>query len=185
MPVFFFILVAIGVVAWLRRPDLRREMVWAGVIALPLVVIEYALVDWSAPFDVVSFVIRAGTIALFGAVAAVVYEIVFRRALVPGGRPDRRDLWWLGSGLLVFVFAVRLFDWPWLIALMAGLVAEIVVIVVRRRDILWDLIVSAGGMAVLYAVALPERRVSDDDGVAARPRRRRATAVTAAQEEAG
>lgn len=153
MPVFFFILVAMSVVAWLRRPDLRREMVWAGVIALPLVVIEYALVDWSAPFDAVSFVIRAGTIALFGAVAAVVYEIVFRRALVPGGRPDRRDLWWLGSGLLVFVLAVGLFDWPWLIALMAGLVAEVIVIVVRRRDILWDLIVSAGGMAVLYAVA--------------------------------
>ncbi len=153
MPVFFFILLAISVAAWLRRPDLRREMVWAAVIALPLVVIEYALVDWSAPFDVGSLVVRAGTIALFGAVAAVLYEILFRRVLVPGARPGRRDLWWLSSGLLVFFFAVGLLGWPWLIALMAGQVAEVVVIVVRRRDILWDLIVSAGGMAVLYAVA--------------------------------
>lgn len=148
---------AVYLLMYLWRRDLRREMVFGGLLAAP-----YAL---TAPFFIPEYwdppyLLSFGRIGLgvedflfcffVGGVAAVIYEVIWRKKPVKIAGHKRVSWWPYGVGTGVFLL-LEYFRPLWSIgSLAASLVLVAGLVVWVRRDLLTQ-VVSAGGMfAVLY-----------------------------------
>ncbi len=131
------------------RPDLRRSMFWAGLLAIPV------LLAFPLTFHFINFpfgLLRLLTLFMFGAVAAAIYELVFSKYFRMPGR-SRQPLLWMLIGPVVFLFGVMLAGQT-IGPLVVALLLEIGLVIAFRRDLLWDLVFSGGAMAVLYVLVV-------------------------------
>src|SRR5262245_59344081 len=151
---YIFVIIAAATFAW--RKDLRREMVWAGSLALPILLFPVIINrSFSAlRVDTLSAFIERGLLIFsLGAIASVLYEVLLGKTLSPQRHPDRQQMWWLSSGLVVFSIAFFGGQQSVLTSLLAGLGIDVIVIMLVRRDLIWDSVVSGTGLALLYGAA--------------------------------
>lgn len=153
----WIIFFAIAALAWWQRPDIRREMYWAAALAFPIV---FLLVQNGVPqtFQQVLLTInRLLTGVMLATFASIVYELVFRRYLSPSMRSDRWIIKWVMAGPVVFLILALGFNWNWPGALSVAVVIDLGIILLLRRELIWDAIVSAaavGGLYILVALIL-------------------------------
>ena len=152
---YWYIFFGLAAVIYVWRKDLRREMLWAGFFTLPVFLFEPLL---AASGDVLvlgswpEFAARVVLAFSIGALASVIYEVLFRRTLSPQRHPARGKLGWLVMGAAVSAALILGFHQPYIRSLAIGLLADVVLIIVIRHDLLWDVIVSGSGLAMLYTI---------------------------------
>lgn len=135
-----------GVIAF-RRPDLRRPMVWGGVLAVPV------LLAFPLTFHFINFpfgLMRLITLFMFGALAAAAYEIIFSKFFRLHDK-SREQLLWMLLGPFVFLLGVMTTG-ETVGPLIFALIFEIGLILALRRDLVWDLLFSGGAMALFYVL---------------------------------
>ena len=142
----------------LLRPDLRREMTIAGLLALPILLLKPLI---SSNF--VQIAQNNGGIGLFlferivisfsfGALASSVYEIFFHKKITPLHHPLRKRLIALVSGPILFIILVLFFNQTVVFGLFMGLSINLIIVILIRKDLVWDTIFSGFSMGLLYFV---------------------------------
>lgn len=157
MNAWYIITVLAVICAFLRR-DLIREMVLAGLLSLPILLLKPLI---SSNFIQVAnnngglwlFLIEKIIISFsFGALASSVYEIFFHKKITPLKHPLRKKLLWLIVGPVLFVVLVILFNQNLALSLTIGLVVNIIIVLIIRTDLIWDAIFSGFSMGLLYFI---------------------------------
>lgn len=144
---YWYVFSVLAVAGLIWRRDLRREMLWAGALALPLLVFQVI----AGQALTTGMIVRNGLMIFsLGAIASALYEILLGKTLTPQRHPDRRHLWWLASGLLVFTFIFFIAGQGLITSLLIGLAVDLIVVLLVRRDLVWDAVVSGTGLALLY-----------------------------------
>jgi len=131
------------------RPDVRRSMLWAGLLAVPV------LLTSPLTFNALDYpigLIRLVTLFSFGALAAALYEVVFSKYFQLK-RQSRRPLLWLIAGPVIFLIGTMITGQV-MGPLIFVLLLEIGFILFFRRDLVWDVVFSGFAMAILYVVLL-------------------------------
>jgi hypothetical protein len=154
MLVFITIVILLIFLAlFLKLPDYRREMFWAGGLSIPLVLI-WSVANFDETVSISSTLITVGLrlilVFLFAGVTALLYEILFLRHFKIVPHPHRAKLGQLLLGPLVFLIMVLLLHVSGLISLLVGFLAEALVLIYHRKELLWEAIVSGLFMAVVY-----------------------------------
>lgn len=135
-----------AIIAYMRR-DLRSSMLWAGLLAVPV------LLGFPLTFHLLRFpfgLLRLLTLFSFGAVAAAVYELLFSKYFRLKKR-SRRPLLIMLAGPVIVLLGTMAFGQT-IGPLVFALLLEIALIVIFRRDLLWDLLFSGFAMAILYTL---------------------------------
>lgn len=147
---FWLLPVIMAVCIALLRPDLRRQMAWAGLLAMPILLF--------APirFHVIGYplgVVRLIALFCFGALAAALYEILLSKHFQTDKRFSRTWLGWLIVGPVVFLIGLLVFENSTLV-LMGSLAIELIIVLSLRRDLIWDALFSSFAVAVLYLLLI-------------------------------
>jgi len=140
--------ILVGVAAYLR-PDLRRAIIWGGVLAVPV------LLAFPLTFHFINFpfgLLRLMTLFMFGALAAAAYEVIFSKFFRLHDR-SREPLLWMLLGPFVFLLGVMTTG-ETVGPLIFALIFEVGLILAMRRDLIWDLLFSGGAMAVFYTLVV-------------------------------
>jgi hypothetical protein len=140
------VLVAVG--AYLR-PDVRRPMLWGGLLAIPV------LLAFPLTFHFINFpfgLLRLVTLFMLGALGAAAYEIIFSRFFKLHDR-SREPLLWMLVGPFIFLLGVMTTS-ETVGPLIFALIFEIGLIIAMRRDLLWDVLFSGGAMALFYVLVV-------------------------------
>lgn len=142
----------------LFRKDLRREMLWAGLLALPILLIKPLIsTDFmnvaSQNGGIALFLLERAAISFsFGALASAIYESFLHKKITPKKHPHRPKMIWLALGIVVFIFFYFLIGTNFVLSVIAALVYDIVILLILRRDLIWDLIFSGAMLGVLYFI---------------------------------
>ncbi len=127
------------------RPDLRRPMLWGGLLAVPiLLVFPLTFHFLHFPFGL----LRLVTLFMFGAVAAAAYEVLFSKHFKLHSR-SRQPLLWLLVGPIIFLVGV-MSTAETVSPLICALLVEVGIVVAFRRDLVWDVLFSGAAMALFY-----------------------------------
>lgn len=149
----FFVLL----IVFLRK-DLAREMFIGGLLALPVILIKPVT---SLDFYTVAlqnggiFVFLIERILLgfsFGAISTSIYEIFFHKKITPLKHPLRKKLVWLTLGPLLFLLFQFVFGQVLIISILAGFLVDIIVVILIRKDLIWDMLFSGLCMGILFII---------------------------------
>ena len=152
----WYLITILAVAAFFWRKDLRREIVLAGLLALPILLLKPLI---SSNFFQVAednggifvFIVEKIVISFsFGALAASVYEIFFHKKITPMHHPYRKNLIWLLSGPIIFVILTLLFHQNVIMGLIISLSLNLIIVLSIRSDLIWDAIFSGFFMGLLY-----------------------------------
>lgn len=152
-----FILTVFDVAVWWRVRRQRRQLLAGALFTLPLITLDVMAVGVENVFNGdVAGVSRDATLTIVavvvgGAAAAVMYELLLGHWLTPQTHQQRSRLWWLSLGA-VTAAAVMLFGQPLSVAIVVGMLVNIVIIASRARRLIWDAVAAGLGFAVWYAV---------------------------------
>ncbi len=158
MPIILYAFVIIAAAIFYIRKDLRRQMIWAGLYSLPLLLIVpitshnfLAIAEQNG--GVWLFLLQRIILSFsFGAVAAALYEGLLQRHFTPSPHPQRRHFLWLTTGIFVFFLAHWVLHLSFILSIILSLGIDIIFVLAFRRDLLTDLLFSGLGMGVLYLV---------------------------------
>ncbi len=143
---------------FLKRKDLRREMLWASFFGMPLGIIDFFLVPtyWN-PDSLFGLIKKYGVgiesfffLFTIVGIASVIYEFFWKEKpvkLVHGGRPH---FWLLLFFASIFLSMSILFPSKTIYNLMIASVAGIVITVYFRRDLWKQVFFSAFTLSLLY-----------------------------------
>ncbi len=140
--------ILVGLGAYLR-PDVRRPMIWGGLLAVPV------LLAFPLTFHFINFpfgLLRLLTLFMLGALAAAAYEVIFSRFFKLHDR-SREPLLWMLVGPIVFLLGVMTTS-ETVGPLIFALLFEVGLIIALRRDLLWDVLFSGGAMALFYVIVV-------------------------------
>lgn len=153
MPFYWYTILALFIVFFVLRKDLRKEMIWSGLFLLPVFLIK-AIISENF-FGLISrnsalyFIERSIIGFSFGAVAAVIYEIFFHKKITPEKHPHRKKMIYLFLGplcfLTLFILRQNIFY-----SLVISLFLDLTVLLIIRHDLVWDMIFSGVAMGTLY-----------------------------------
>lgn len=155
MNAWYAITIVAIIVALLRR-DLMREMILAGLLALPILLLKPLI---SSNFLQIAenngglwlFSIEKIVLSFsFGALASSVYEIFFHKKVTPLKHPLRKKLIWLFCGPALFIIMAIFFHQALAWALLLGLSLNLAIVLVIRKDLVWDTFFSGFFMGILY-----------------------------------
>lgn len=153
------VLAAIWLVVYYEREDLRRELVTAGLMAAVIMLIitslneTYLLLLSESALS--RFVVRSGLFSFFfGGLAAVLYEVFLHKKLVPVPHPKRHELVWLWVGPIVSSLMILGSDTPVAVAVVIGLALETIILLLIRKDLVWDALLSGIFLGLIYIVIL-------------------------------
>jgi len=139
---------------YLRFPEYRREMLWAGGLSVPLVLL-WTISGYEASQGIFSILADVGLKVAFGfffaAIAATAYEILFYKKLKLAPHPHRSKLAQLVLGPFVFLSLALVFPKFIVIFLLFGFAAELAVLAYHQKKLLWEAVVSGLLMAIIYA----------------------------------
>ena len=152
----WYVITVLTVVAFFWRKDLRREMILAGLLALPVLLLKpiissnfYQVAEDNGGLFV--FIIEKIVISFsFGALAASIYEIFFHKKITPMHHPYRKYLVWLLTGPIIFIVLTLLFHQVVIIGLLISLGLNLIIVLSIRSDLIWDAIFSGFFMGLLY-----------------------------------
>lgn len=152
----WYFITILAVAAFFYRRDLRREMILAGLLSLPILLLKplissnfYQIAQSNGGFFV--FMIEKIVISFsFGALAASVYEVFFHKKITPLHHPYRKNLIWLLSGPVVFIILALLFHQSVIVGLLISLGLNLIIVLSIRSDLIWDAIFSGFFMGLLY-----------------------------------
>ncbi|OQA04505.1 MAG: hypothetical protein BWY68_00263 [bacterium ADurb.Bin400] len=154
-PYWYLVTIPAIVIFWFRR-DLRREMIWSGLLALPVLIIKPLsstnfLIAASSNPNLFLFILERAVISFtFGAIASALYETLLHKRITPIKRPYRSIMLWLAIGPVILMILHIVLNYSIIISLLSGLLADILVIIIFRPDLFWDLLFSGLGMGTLY-----------------------------------
>jgi uncharacterized protein YvpB len=152
---FYWLLITIlAILVAIFRKDLRFRMVLAATLSVPILLVTPLtnpnFLQIVAGQDLFIFLASRLVIAAsFAALASAIYEVFFHRKVTPVQHPHRSRLLWLVSGLLVLTILL-LFHQSLIVAILAGLVVDLTIVLILRPDLVWDVIFSGFSMGVLY-----------------------------------
>lgn len=132
-----------------RRTNLQRQMNWGGVLSLPVLWLPLMFLGGSS-ISFSTVIAKAAAAYLVGAIASGAYHYFFAIRLSLG-RSHRHQLIWLLIGPIVLGVTL-LAEQPFVIAVILGLLADVLVIFIVRPDLIWDSIFSALFVSILYMV---------------------------------
>ncbi len=153
---FFWLLI------FLKRKDLRREMLWASFWGLPLSIVDFFLVPtyWN-PESLFGLIKKYGIgiesfIFLFTitGIASVIYEFFWKEKPVKLIHSNRPHFWLLFFILFIFVSMSILFPSKTIYNLMIAGAIGAIITVYLRRDLWKQIFVSAFTLSFLYLVGL-------------------------------
>lgn len=146
-------LIFIYSVIFFVREDLRKTMIWAGILSIPIFYIK-PLTSPQALEDVGSlwsYLVMATVFGFcFGGITAVIFEILFHKKLKVVPHPQRFHLNWLVFGPITFVLFKVVFGLSFASSIGAGFIAQAVTLLIFRKDLLWDALVSGIFLGVVY-----------------------------------
>lgn len=154
----WYVITILAIIVVLLRRDLWREMVLAGLLALPILLLKPLI---SSNFFIIAnsnggiWLFLAEKIIFgfsFGALAASIYEIFFHKKITPLKHPLRKKLIWLLIGPVIFVLITIIFHQAVAWGLLAGLAVNLIIVLSIRTDLVWDTIFSGFAMGVLYFI---------------------------------
>lgn len=156
MLIFLIVFGVLTILVGLMRPDLRKELVWGGTAALPVLLIS-PLLNYRSnlPVTVPSFgIFVEEAIVAFsvGALASVVYKVGIRHLVTPVAHPHRHNLRWLVIGPVFLALAVLIFPRHFGQQVVIALLLDVVILLILRKDLFWDFLFSALAMGGLYIV---------------------------------
>lgn len=136
---------AIGIL----RPDLRRVMLWAGVLAIPILLTSPLTFHYlEYPIGLVRLVVLFS----LGALAAAAYETIFRQYFKEPRR-SRHVLNWMLAGPVVYLIGIMI-SGETITPLIVTLILELGLVLALRRDLVWDVVFSGFAMAFFYVLLL-------------------------------
>jgi len=150
------VLLAAAVTLMWRQKDLRSQMGWGGLLAIPVLALPAIFLThfWLEAFVVkgVIFIISRLVISFsLGALASGVYEAVLHHRFNTTVR-SRRQLLWLLAGPILLVLLSLITSWPFVNLLLCALVLDLAIVLIWRPDLTWDALFSALAMALLYLI---------------------------------
>ena len=145
-----------GLVFW-RRPELRRPMIWGGSLAWPILLIKPLTSVGFFPLLTTAqlsefFLARAVVVFALGALSAALYEACLARHFVRGQKQQRHYLFYLGVGPVIFLLLFLTFQLPFASSLTLAILVNLVILLVSRRDLVWDAAFAGLFFAALYGV---------------------------------
>lgn len=151
---YLLTLLAIGIGIW--RPGLRRQMIWAGFLALPVLVIQPLISEGFWPFltfkEVLVFSLTRGILCFsLAAVANSIYETFWHKYFTKEDHPPRHFLISMLAGPAIFA-ALILLGASFIFSLAFSLFINLIIVTVARRDLIWDMIFSGLMMGLLYGL---------------------------------
>lgn len=154
----WFIITILAITVALLRRDLLKEIVLAGFLALPILLIKplispnfYTVANSNGGFWL--FLIEKIILSFsFGALASGIYEIFFHKRITPLKHPLRRKLIWLFSGPVIFIASTMIFQQSVALGLLLGLTVNLIIVLLIRTDLIWDAIFSGFAMGTLYFI---------------------------------
>lgn len=137
----------------IRRASLRKQMLFAALFAAPIVLVQPILTGNWTLFSTSFGLLIAQTISIvsLAALAAALYALFLNTHISPLVHPDRRRLGWLILSPFATIVVALAIHQPVISGLLAAIVLDLIVVVIMRRDLLWDVIVSGTGFGMLYA----------------------------------
>jgi hypothetical protein len=156
LPLSWFLLSLLAVGIGIKRPDLRRQMIWAGFLVLPVLAIQPLISDGFWPLltldQTIIFLLTRATISFFMAAAlASIYEGLWRHYFTPPNHPSRRHLLWLMVGPIIFAL-LKLSGSSFVSCLMVSLLTDLIIVLAARRDLIWDVLFSGLMMGLTYGL---------------------------------
>ena len=156
MVIFLIVFGVLTILVAFMRPDLRKELLWGGLIALPVLLISPLLNYRSGlPVTVPDFALwleQAGTAFCVGALASVLYKVALRRFITPVAHPNRRPLRLLLAGPALLALSVLILPKHFGSELLFALLLDVILLLVLRSDLFWDFLFSALAMGGLYII---------------------------------
>jgi len=144
------------IIFYFKRKDLREEMVWAGILSIPVFLIrplvspqffpEIARTDLYLVHLAEALVFGFS----FGGFAAVAFEVLFHERLKTTPYPHRLHLNWLGFGIISFFIARFAFSLSFALSLSIGFLTQILILLSLRKDLFWDMLVSGLFVGGIY-----------------------------------
>lgn len=139
-----------------RNPSLRRPMVWAGLLSLPLFALKFLITPqfWS---DVATariywlYMCEAVVFGFtFGGIAAVIFELLFHKKLKTVPHPHRIHLNWLVFGPIAFLLLEILSPSTFGVNIALGFFIQAMILIYLRKDLLWDALLSGVFLGIVY-----------------------------------
>ena len=133
-------------------------MFWAGVLALPVLLIKPIVsTDFMNVADhnggIFLFMLQRAIVSFsFGALASTIYELFFHKRITPQKHPHRPKMIWLVFGLLIFAIFYFLIKVDFVGSVIAALLYDIIILLIIRKDLIWDLIFSGFMLGILYFI---------------------------------
>ncbi|MFA5098637.1 MAG: lycopene cyclase domain-containing protein [Candidatus Paceibacterota bacterium] len=143
---------------FLKRKDLRKEMLWASFFGMPLGIIDFFLVPayWN-PDSLFGLIKKYGVgiesflfLFIIAGIASVIYEFFWKEKpvkLIHGGRPH---FWLLLFFSLVFLSTSILFTSKAVYGFMVSCAIGAFIIVYLRRDLWKQVFFSAFALSIFY-----------------------------------
>lgn len=155
--VWYLIPLVLAVVVYWQRHQLRRPIVWGGSLSWPILLIKpFVSVGFFYQLTtselVWFFVSRAAFTFGLGALAAAIYETYLTHHFTREKKSNRHHLFFLSIGPLVFLILFLTAGTPFITSLILGIVANLVAVLIIRRDLVWDAAFSGVFFAVLYGL---------------------------------
>ena len=130
-------------------------MIWGGSLAWPILLIKpYIQVGFFPSLTVAQliefFLARAILAFGLGALSAAFYEAMIARHFSKEKRPNRHHLFYLSVGPLIFLVLFLLFNLPFASSLLLAILTNIIIVIVIRCDLIWDVTFSGLFFAALY-----------------------------------
>ncbi len=150
---YIFTILAIAV-AFLRK-DLIKEMAIAGMLALPMLLLKPLVANdflevARSNGGLFLFLLQRIIISFsFGALASGIYEAMLHKKITPIKHPLRKKLLWLLAGPVIFLM-VYIFSRNLSLTLFCAIITDIIIVLVVRKDLLWDVIFSGFLMGIMY-----------------------------------
>lgn len=135
----------------IKRPDLSRQMLFGALMALPVLAIQPLLFSQYHIASTSDIFVRVIASLAIGALAAGIYEALLHKHFVLPHKPSRRAMIYLFGGPIIFGL-MKAFDHSFVLSLLVALTLDLVIVLVWRRDLVWDAAFSAIAMAGLYLI---------------------------------
>ena len=155
MEIAILVLLIIFTFLLVKRSDLRNQMVFGGIMTIPLLFYKPIIssTSWYSAFADLGFVFWLERLVFgfaFGAIAAALYEAVFKQRFTTMPRDKRSHLSWLLIGPAALLIANLGFEQSFILSLILGLAIDALILIIIRPDLTWDALFSAIAMGSLY-----------------------------------
>lgn len=135
------------------RKDLKKPMLWAGILSVPLfcfkpLMSSFVLEEVGVYWPYLVWTIVSGF--FFGGIAAVIFEVLFHKKLKIVPHPHRFHLNWLIAGPVAFTLSKVGLGLSFALSIALGFFAQLLVLLYFRKDLLWDAIISGLFMGLVY-----------------------------------